>query len=272
MSEFAPLYGLVLAGGQSRRMGRDKAVLEYRGVPQALWTARLLATRCPRVFFSCRAGQDLGDSREFPRIHDDIPGAGPLGGMITAATCHPHVAWLVAACDLPCLTPTAIDDLLLGRAGDATAYRGAKDGLPEPLFTIYEPAFAPIWRQAMAQGCRCPRKILMDQAARVTLLTLRDPRALDNANTPQDYERFVSVKTITLNYFAHFREKAGCARETIETELRTLGELYAHLQTRHGFGLDSQYVRVAIGATYASLADPIPHEAEVTFIPPVAGG
>ncbi len=80
------------------------------------------------------------------------------------------------------------------------------------------------------------------------------------------------MKTITLNYFALFREQAGCARETLETEVRTLGELYAQLQARHGFGLDPQYVRVAVGAAYASLADPIPEQAEITFIPPVAGG
>ncbi len=189
MSELAPLYGLVLAGGYSRRMGQDKALLEYHGVPQALWTARLLATRCPRVFLSCREEQNLGDGGAFPRIHDDIPNAGPFGGMLAAAALHPDVAWLVAACDLPSVTPTALDDLLLGRAGDATAFRGAQDGLPEPLFTIYEPAFVPLWRQAMGQGRRCPRKLLIEQATRVTLLTPRDPRALDNANTPQDYDR-----------------------------------------------------------------------------------
>ncbi len=190
MSNLAPLYGLVLAGGNSRRMGQDKARLEYHDVPQALWTARLLAARCDRVFFSCREDQDLGDDGVFPRIHDDIPGAGPLGGMLAAAASHPHVAWLVAACDLPCLTPQTLDQLLRGRTGDATAFRGAQDGLPEPLFTIYEPAFIPLWQQAMAAGRRCPRKLLIKEAARVTLLTPHNPQALDNANTLQDYQRY----------------------------------------------------------------------------------
>ncbi len=80
------------------------------------------------------------------------------------------------------------------------------------------------------------------------------------------------MKTITLNYFALFREQAGCTRETIETELSTLGELYTQLQDRHGFSLDPQYVRVAVDAAYASWTDPIPEHGEITFIPPVAGG
>ena len=58
-----PLYGLVLAGGRSRRMGRDKSALAYRtdargeGVPHARYTGELLARVCDRVFYSCRDDQ-----------------------------------------------------------------------------------------------------------------------------------------------------------------------------------------------------------------------
>lgn len=193
----APVYGLVLAGGFSRRMGQDKALLDYHGLPQALWTARLLSGLCEKVFYSCRAGQDLGDEGGFPRIHDALEGKGPLVGMVTAAYQYPHAAWLVVACDLPRLTSAALEDLLRHRALDATAYRSPFDGLPDPLCALYEPAFLPVWEAALATDRRCPRKLLLEHPDRVTLLDPNDPCSLDNANTPDELNAFRSSEIFT---------------------------------------------------------------------------
>lgn len=123
------LYGLVLAGGGSARMRKDKALLEYHGKPQAAHAFDLLAARCGKVFLSCRADQDR-DVRPgleaLPRILDAYPDLGPLAGILSALDAHPDAAWLVAACDLPYLDAASVDALVSGRdpALLATAFAG----------------------------------------------------------------------------------------------------------------------------------------------------
>lgn len=185
----APLYGLVLAGGFSRRMGCDKALLDYHGVPQGRWTGKLLEQVCDKVYFSCRTGQDLGDGPDIEemRIHDLHEGHGPIGGMLLAHGKHPEAAWLVVACDLPRLNVETLRHLLNSRDAEsmATAYNSAHGGLPEPLCAIYEPeAFAPL-KEFFDSGKKCPRKFLIISDP-VHLLELCDRSALDNANTPEE--------------------------------------------------------------------------------------
>jgi molybdenum cofactor guanylyltransferase len=184
----APLYGLVLAGGESRRMGRPKWALDYRGEPQVERMARLLGTVCERVFLSMRPGQEVGAVPELPRIEDAFPRWGPSAGILSAMEAHPDAAWLVVACDLPFLEEATLSDLVTrrDRLKIATAYRSAHDGLPEPLCAVWEPRARQRLLQAAGIRRPCPRKVLIESAP--LLLDLTDERALDNANTPTDFE------------------------------------------------------------------------------------
>ena len=106
----APLYGLVLAGGASRRMGQDKAALALHGRPQLDWACDTLARHCERVFVSIRADQqDDPVRRGRPVIVDVHDGAGPIAGIAAAQAAHPDSAWLVLACDLPFVDDAAIE-------------------------------------------------------------------------------------------------------------------------------------------------------------------
>jgi molybdenum cofactor guanylyltransferase len=184
------VFGLILAGGSSSRMQRDKAALQYRGKSQLDRAFELAARHVPRVFVSVRPSQ-VGDPARarHPMIVDSIAGGGPIVGIRSALAAHPQVAWLVLACDLPFLSDAALSQLLRERdpSAVATAYRSAHDGLPEPLCAIWEPAAAAALAAYEAEGGRCPRKFLIRQA--VPLLEPRDPRALDNVNTPEEYSR-----------------------------------------------------------------------------------
>jgi molybdopterin-guanine dinucleotide biosynthesis protein A len=187
------VHGLILAGGSSSRMQRDKAALQYRGKSQLDRAFELAARHVPRVFVSVRPGQ-VGDPARarHPMIVDSIAGEGPIVGIRSALAANPQVAWLVLACDLPFLSDAALSQLLRERdpGAVATAYRSAHDGLPEPLCAIWEPAAAAALAAYEAEGGRCPRKFLIRQA--VPLLEPRDPRALDNVNTPEEYSRAVA--------------------------------------------------------------------------------
>lgn len=181
----APLGGLVMAGGYSRRMGRDKAGLDYHGRPQWEWTRDLLREVVDWVGISCREEQKLGAPSE--RIPDTVPGQGPIGGFLAAHARAPGYAWLAVACDLPRLDEEGLHALVAARAPGllATAYASA-EGLPEPLCAIYEPAIFPRLREALAGGTGCPRRVLRELGDRVRLVPLPRPDLLDNANTPKE--------------------------------------------------------------------------------------
>ena len=77
---------------------------------------------------------------------------------------------------------------------------------------------------------------------------------------------------VRLRYFAMLRETAGCAEESLTTDASTLAELYAQLQSHHGFTLSTDQLRVARNGEFAQWDDALEPDDEVAFIPPVAGG
>ena len=179
-----PLHGLLLSGGRSVRMGRDKALLDAGGVPQLLATFGLLARHVERCFVSLRADQRGEPVRaSLPGIVDEIAGIGPAAGLLAARQAHPSAAWLVVACDLPRLQDSTLSALIAARDGRhaAVAYASAHDGLPEPLCALWEPAAL----AALATQVEDGRSGLRSALQSVDLLLLPADRggALDNANT-----------------------------------------------------------------------------------------
>jgi molybdopterin-guanine dinucleotide biosynthesis protein A len=184
----APLAALVLAGGRSTRMQRDKAALAYDGETQLARVFRLVRELVPDTFVSVRPDQAAEPLRAaYPQVVDGLAGAGPAAGILAAQAALPDRAWLVVAIDLPRLDADTLQALLDARdpAALATAYRSAHDGLPEPLCAIWEPASRAPLEAFVAGGRSCPRKFLIVHGAR--LLELRSPLALDNVNTPDEY-------------------------------------------------------------------------------------
>jgi molybdopterin-guanine dinucleotide biosynthesis protein A len=277
----APLYGLVLAGGRSSRMKRDKAALAYHGRGQLAVAFERLATRVDRCYVSVRADQTNDPTRrELPQIVDRQADMGPIAGITAAQQAAPQAAWLVLACDLPFLGDAVLDALIDGRdpARPATAFRSSHDGLPEPLCAIYEPSSAASIAAYVAGGRQCPRKFLINSDTR--LLDLPDPAALDNVNSTDEYWNAMqklnptedTSRRIEVQYFAILREQAGRSRESLQTSARTPRELYAELQQRHPFSLQPDMLRVAINEEFGDWSQPLAAGDNVVFIPPVAGG
>ena len=288
----APRYGLVLAGGRSTRMQRDKAALSYHGTTELERAMQLLEGLVERAFVSVRPDQTHDPVRaRFAQIVDRGASQGPISGILAAQQAHPQAAWLVLACDLPLLTRRTLEQLLLERRPQrqATAYRSSHDGLPEPLCAVYEPASAPTLREYVASGRQCPRKFLLQ--ADVALLEPQDPRALDNVNTPEEHRavlaslerdapagaaasdsRAHTLRKIRVQYYALLREQAGRSEEALTTGARTPRELYQELRERYPFTLAPESLRVAVNAEFGEWTQPLAEGDAVVFIPPVAGG
>jgi molybdopterin-guanine dinucleotide biosynthesis protein A len=277
-----PVYGLVLAGGRSTRMQRDKAAIEYRpGETQLDAVMQLLRPRVARAFVSVRQDQLTDGTRaRYPQIIDRGGLEGPIAGISAALAGHPDVAWLVLACDLPFLDARTLDTLLAARASErmATAFRSSHDGLPEPLCAIYEPRAGAAIDSYIAGGRSCPRKFLINTDT--CLLAQPNPRALDNVNTVADYGAAMAdlsasdlpAREIRVQYYALLREQAGRSVEVMSTRARTPRELYAELGAKYPFTLPPEMLRVAINAEFGDWAQPLQPGDAVVFIPPVAGG
>jgi molybdopterin-guanine dinucleotide biosynthesis protein A len=281
MSSAAPVFGLILAGGASSRMQRDKAALRYGGRTQLDRAFDLAARHVPRVFVSVRAAQAADPARAGkPLIIDAAGGEGPIVGIRSALAEFPDSAWLVLACDLPFLSDGTLTNLLRARdpARLATAYRSAHDGLPEPLCAVWEPAAGAALAAFQAAGGRCPRKFLSTHDA--LLLEPFDARALDNVNTQEEYAAAVRALgpmpavpiQLKIQYYALMREQAGRSEETVETAAATPADLFAELTARHGFTLPRERLKVAVNSEFCDWSRALAAGDAVVFIPPVAGG
>jgi molybdopterin-guanine dinucleotide biosynthesis protein A len=278
----APVYGLILAGGSSSRMKRDKAALLYQGKSQLDRAIELAERHVSPVFVSVRAGQAEDPSRAHrPLIIDSVDGEGPIVGIRSALAARPEAAWLVLACDLPFLRDATLERLLAERDASvfATAYRSSHDGLPEPLCAIWEPKAGAALADHEAAGGHCPRKFLMRHAVR--LLDPIDRQALDNVNTPEEYAQALSffdsappanIMQLKIQYYALMREQAGRSEETVETTAATPADLYSELRARYGFTLSREQLKVAVNSEFSAWSTRLAAGDAVVFIPPVAGG
>lgn len=180
--------GLVLAGGKSMRMGQDKGTIDYHGMPQREYAAKLLDTFCEQTFIS--TSKDI--ESEFDLIPDSFSGLGPYGGILSAFRHDPNAAWLVVATDIPLLDESAIAQLINNRNPSkvATCFHNPETKFPEPLITLWEPRAYTRLLDFLALGYSCPRKALIN--SEIEELQISNLDALLNANTPEEKERLLN--------------------------------------------------------------------------------
>jgi molybdopterin-guanine dinucleotide biosynthesis protein A len=140
------LYGLVLSGGKSSRMGTDKGMLLYHDKPQSYHVYEMLGSFCERVFISCRADQLAAIPGDYKSLAD-LPvykNTGPMGALLTAFTAFPGKSFLLIGCDYPYLTETDIREFLSIAipAGTSAAFYNASHELFEPVLAMYHPRSA----------------------------------------------------------------------------------------------------------------------------------
>ena len=182
----------VLAGGQSRRMGTDKAALEIRGMTLLERTARLALTVDLPVLIVGRACPELWPLPEVTFIEDAEPGLGPLGGL-AAALNYTQTSVLALACDLPLLTEDALRWLIaqagaqFGPSGLVTVNGGQK----EPLFAVYDLTCLPLIEARLAAGRRSLHGVIEAGTFAVAEAPEWVSVQLANVNTPEEWREKV---------------------------------------------------------------------------------
>ncbi len=178
------LFGLVLTGGESRRMGQDKAFLRWSaGQPLVEKAYHTLDSCCHNVYISCRPDQ-VQSFGKFSCLQDLIPGIGPIGGLFTAMS-YRLATWLVLAVDLPKIEQPVISTLMENRdcTADVTLFEGA-DGRQHPLCAIYEPSAYGV----ITQQVNTKHYAMMAMLSKIRCQVVKwigDPMVFTNVNTIQ---------------------------------------------------------------------------------------
>lgn len=168
--------GLVLAGGLSTRMGKDKAALRRNHQTMLEYTESLLKSVGLEIIVS-------GGERGIP---DKVPQSGPLGGIYTVIKKYQVDALLVVPVDMPLLTPSLLQQLIAEgeSSGAAVCYQDCY----LPLYLPVNEALSAYLAQVLAPGSGLPRSIKRMLAAVNTIqLPVNDPNVLVNTNTPDEW-------------------------------------------------------------------------------------
>ncbi|MCC6672302.1 MAG: molybdenum cofactor guanylyltransferase [Planctomycetes bacterium] len=191
------LGAMVLTGGQSRRMGRPKESLPFRGntlLGRAV--EMLLLCAHPVLVVARESGQDLPPlPLEVAITFDSEPGSGPLaairdGMRFLGNECD---AVFVCGCDMPFLT-TGYVGWLANLLGDHDLVIPRLQGVLQPMAAIYRLGLLPRIETALRAGKRAPKELVDDCDARIVTdeeLGTIDPRhrLLTSIDTPEEYQQ-----------------------------------------------------------------------------------
>jgi molybdopterin-guanine dinucleotide biosynthesis protein A len=193
-----PLDGIVLAGGQSRRLGVDKALLSLGGAPLLQTVVQRVSEVCPRVIVAVdRPGRYRRLRLPARFVADASPGLGPLSGLQSGLRACSMEYALVVACDLPFLNVELLRYMAgLPRSYQALVPRSA--GRDHPLHAVYARSCLPEVDALLAAGGGSMQQLL--DRLDVRRLDERDLQRIDpdglsllNLNEEADLERARSL-------------------------------------------------------------------------------
>ena len=193
---------VILAGGSSSRLGRDKSLLEFDGKPLICWAVEKMQLAADEVIVVARSKDHAEMLQEMvPKAvftWDSVLGFGPVAGLHAGMRCAKGGLVFATGCDLPFLNPKVIDklfELAYERKGYDATVPLRPSGFIEPLHSVYN-------REKMLAACqsslnanerkiRAPLKLLNINLVPVEQLQILDSGLLTffNLNTPQDLEK-----------------------------------------------------------------------------------
>ncbi len=208
-----PVGAVILCGGKSSRMGRDKAELPLFG--EETFLERLLSRlrACPEVLLA--AGEPRYARYGVPVVKDAFPGCGPIAGLRAALTACRSEALVCVPCDVPDFPFDAVFALWeeMDEGIDAVVLETG-DGRLHPLCGMYRKGAAACLERCLKEGNYRMRAALEAMRVRVVPLTRLgvSDEALQNVNTPEDYARYLQKgEPMNLRFLYDPATCIGCA-------------------------------------------------------------
>jgi molybdenum cofactor guanylyltransferase len=192
MSE-TDVCAVILAGGQSSRMGFNKALLDFGGKP----LIHVLVERILPVTNHILISSNDDSSYRFlniPVVPDQYRGHGPLSGLHAAMHRDICDLYIVLACDLPNLQAAFLNNLIAFSKGFDAAIPRTGDGLAHPLCAVYRRTCLPSIEKALLCSTNKVIKVFLNTPLSIRWVTPAEGRFEDanlaNINTPEDLHRF----------------------------------------------------------------------------------
>ena len=191
-TRIAGVAGVILAGGESRRMGRNKALLTVNGERMVETVYRRIAELFDEVLLITNT-PELYDFIHCRKVGDIYPGMGPMAGIHAALSSCASERVFVTGCDMPNLNPQLIRELCALPGGVDVIVPETPGGL-EPLHALYAKSCMPTMEAMLKAGERSILTFL--ERADITLIQHARIAALDpdfssfrNVNTPEEYRQ-----------------------------------------------------------------------------------
>ncbi len=154
------ITGVVMVGGQSRRMGRDKSAMVVDGITLAERALVKLGPWCGQVVFSGSPSCHPGSGHVF--VEDILPGMGPLGGLYSVMKAVPSPHYLLLAVDMPEVPSMLLEALSIHPFQGCVVPRDA-EGRLEPLVARYPSTLLPAIESALEAGELALHRLFNDQ-------------------------------------------------------------------------------------------------------------
>lgn len=160
------VYGLVVCGGKSTRMGTDKSMLNYHGQPQRYYLYEMLSELCERTFIACNKQQAATIPDKYAVVIDDeqYGDIGPMVALLTAFDKYPDASFLVVGCDYPYLQKEELHRLLEVslQYKKSTALYNIEGKSIEPLISVYQSDIISQLKRNFIQNQQSLRALLED--------------------------------------------------------------------------------------------------------------
>ena len=178
--------GIILAGGKSSRMGKDKVFLSYQGKMLIQHSLDLAQAVCAQVLISAN-GQGF-DRFHLPIVRDEIGGCGPIGGIYSTLK-HADLGWnFVLSCDTPFVSREVVERLIMNIA-DFDCIVPIHGSLKEPLVALYHKKANPKIKKFISKGVFKLKVLVTELNTKlvdVSDLVEKDPKLFQNFNFPDD--------------------------------------------------------------------------------------
>jgi molybdopterin-guanine dinucleotide biosynthesis protein A len=186
------LTGLVICGGASTRMGRDKSLLKYHDKEQRYHIADMLSHYCKDVYLSLNESQTIADSA-YPAFTDlpQYSNSGPMAALLTAYHFLPGNNLVVIGCDYPLLSRSELEGFIssIKKETNCMAFYNEEDGFYEPLLAYYAAPMGRVVATYFEQGNTSLQRLLKEHKAERYF-----PKDKDSIKSVDDAAAYEQVK------------------------------------------------------------------------------
>jgi len=185
------ITGILLAGGMSSRMGREKGLVRLGDRYLYQYPLQVLQSLCDEILISTCV--DLPIPETHSRVCDEIPGLGPMGGIYTCLKRSSNETSIVISYDLPMVSEGLFRYLLAGSSGHDAVFPALRPDRPEPLCAVFKKSMIPVLEKLIVKGEFAVHKVIPLARSRImpvgAHLTFYHPDIFININREEDMDR-----------------------------------------------------------------------------------